>query len=341
MNDPLGDLLPAGQQPGDPFLKPYVLPNNSFRLEGDEALVHSGNYFVEIHVYAAARSSGKKQWHSTTPFRKRGFAAFTTDRLLFSWPRFRSDPGAGSLFERLSIRYIERSEGTVYVFGGHLRHQWFGHLFVRKSKGWKGESGITIQTEDRDGTEYRVALTPLAASFAQSIGRDVLRTVAARRLEAWPEVTDEARVALQALSDGTAAPIDRGWALDYSIPGGRRVGFDFPARTATDRPEETGASRNDVALLSSDRLCVTGTCEARGLPTQLAVCDLCGRPTAPVAEPPAASSAAAVETEATEDDGDGVERSLSHVCISASCEARGLPTQLPICDLCGQKTLLQ
>lgn len=64
-------------------------------------------------------------------------------------------------------------------------------------------------------------------AVAEQVGREFAGAVAARRLEEWKSIKEEAEIALRALAGGSAQPERLDWALRYKIPGGMKVGFDF------------------------------------------------------------------------------------------------------------------
>lgn len=72
--------------------------------------------------------------------------------------------------------------------------------------------------------------------------------------------------------------------------------------------------------------CNNPKCDAFGLKTPLAYCDMCGAPTG--VEPLVGARRASVTLD-----------TWSRVCNSSDCDALGIPTNQSVCDICGRETV--
>jgi hypothetical protein len=225
---PLIELLTYGKAPSDTIREPEINGQGTFVLEPGEYLLYSGSHKVSMSVWneTAGFRSDKKQWETAARPETKADLHFTDRRFLVAWPRWKSDRTSGSLLERrLMSTLMERDQGRM-MLGAHVRHQWILAVFVGKPEGnFSRRRKLRLSFQD-GAREYTFVIYGIDPIDGEEIGRAFSGAVAKRRLVEHPDLTDEQRSSLSDLASG-GHPVDVGWADQYRIPAGRKVGYVF------------------------------------------------------------------------------------------------------------------
>lgn len=132
----LTHLLPIGKVAEDEVLHPVVAADGSLALEPGESILYEGDHKVTVKVFnsEAGFLGNKQQWQHVVQMEKKARALFTSQRLLYTWPKWKSDKASGSFFDRRVLSpLLERDEGKM-VLGGHVRHPWITQVFGLNAK---------------------------------------------------------------------------------------------------------------------------------------------------------------------------------------------------------------
>jgi hypothetical protein len=225
--DPITHLLSIGGDPSDSLREPAVNAEGAFLLEAEEGVLHAGAQKVRVIRWNEVGGflGNKKGFETVVRMDKKAEVHFTDRRLLFAWPKWKSDKATGSFLERrVMAPLLEREDGKM-ILGGQLRDQWVGNLFVSKPKGVRSQCRIEVGTQVGK-TTFRVCVEGFDGSVHE-VARSFAAAVAARRLERCREIEQSARAALEALASGDSSPEDVGWGFHYKIPAGLKLGYDF------------------------------------------------------------------------------------------------------------------
>jgi hypothetical protein len=249
----------------------------------------------------------------------------------------------GSFVERrIYVPLLERDSGAKVVMGGHVRHQWVRQVYHSNPEGsFRARSSISVQVQDGD-EELRVVIGPTAPETAATIARQVARALAATRLERREATDPDAARQLEEVANG-GRPESLQWGRCFNLPAAMKVGLDYPgspdkrARAASPPTlsPASGTTSTRVLTRAAQNVCMNSGCDASGLRTPLATCDVCGRPTVTAPEPP---PAAPRNTGRTQPPAPPSPSGL-YACVNDSCEAARLPTPLARCDVCGDATV--
>jgi hypothetical protein len=224
MNERLSDLLVCGQSPKEPLLRPNFNALGQVMLEDEEAVVSSGEFPVSIQIYTFGA------WKRCLPMRTKGNVVLTDQRLVFFWPRWKSDAGLGSLVERrLHGAIVERDAGARLVLGGHIRHQWVKEVyFTKPTDRRRPRSNLRVDVQDGDDP-FTVQLTALEPQHAQTAACQFAEATARMRLAGRKELTPEIAKSLEQIAGRQGQPVDCGWGFRFQLGGAMKVGFDYPA----------------------------------------------------------------------------------------------------------------
>lgn len=235
-SDPLTGLLTIGAKPDDPIAEPHVRPDGGFMLEDGETIASEGDHDVTVAVLRKAGGRTKAGWEQIVSFDKKAHVIFTSQRVLFAWPRWKSDRAAGSFLERRVLAsFMEREEGKM-LLGGHIRHAWVTRVIASKPKGaLRQQSKVRVDVRAED-THYNLLIAGFEPDAARAAAARFASAVAAARIARSPRLNAKDEETLKAIADGTAAPADIEWAWSYSLPASRNVGRDYPQEHEQARP---------------------------------------------------------------------------------------------------------
>lgn len=226
---PLIELLTYGKEPKDLILEPRIDDTGAFVLEPEESVLYSGFHKVSMSIWNASAGlrGNKEQWESVAKPERKAGVYFTNQRLLLAWPKWKSDRTSGSLLERrVMAAAMERSEGRM-LLGAHVRHPWVTSVFVSKPEGSFSKRRRLRISFQAEANEFTLVVYGLAPDTGEQLGRSFSAAMAEQRLAAHAQLTEEQRHALHDLARSQATPVDVGWADQYQIPAGKKVGYVF------------------------------------------------------------------------------------------------------------------
>jgi hypothetical protein len=227
--DRLTHLVVLGSDPDDPLLQPRVERDHSFALEEGEKVGYEGEHKVTVSFFneRAGMLGNKKEWETVVPFEKPARVSITTRRVLYTWPRWKSENSGGSFFERRVVTALMESGEGKMTMAGHIRHPWVWKVWVTKPKGLlRKESSIRFDLQDGKGI-FSVTIQGFDPDHASLLAQAFTASVARRRLRECQSIKDDALAVLHALADKRADPGEKDWAWVYQVPAGMKVGFEF------------------------------------------------------------------------------------------------------------------
>jgi hypothetical protein len=225
--DPITHLLSLGADPSDPLRQPAVNAEGAFLLEDEESVIHAGAHRVKVVRWndVGGFLGNKQRFETVVRMEKKAEVHLTDQRLLYAWPKWKSDKATGSFLERrVMAPLLEKDEGKM-ILGGHLRHQWVGNVFAAKPKGLRAQSRVDIGAQVGE-TTFRILIEGFDDS-SQEVARSFAAAVARRRLEQRKQIEQGDRAALEALASGDSQPTEFDWGYHYKIPAGLKLGYDF------------------------------------------------------------------------------------------------------------------
>jgi hypothetical protein len=227
--DRLSHLLSVGMPATDPLLEPEIAVDGRPVMEQDEAPLYTGQHVVVLSLYntSAGLLRNKQEWETLEQLDKPADVLFTTSRVVYSWPKWKSDRSAGSFFERRVLSVITEHNDATLLLGGHLRHQWIKTVIIAKPAGrLKKESKIRLTVQDGE-TDFAVTVLGFTHDTARAVGQRFVAAVAARRLEEYRDVKEPTAAALRALTAGHAPTQELAWGSMYKLPAAMKVGYGF------------------------------------------------------------------------------------------------------------------
>ena len=217
IDDRLSHLVTLGEPSADP-LRPAVDKPDRIRLDPGETKIWSGRQSVTVQHWneQAGALGGKERWETTIELDSKATVVVSDRRLVYCWPRWKKNAGL-----------IVKMAGRGDILAGQVHLRWITSIFASHGSGMiRRQSHLRVDVQD--GREsFCVSVHGLDPDQAQRLLRQLATETARERLDNDPDLDDDQRARLSAIVDG-GAPKRLDWANRHPIPGGMKLGFDYP-----------------------------------------------------------------------------------------------------------------